>query len=49
MEDMVFHLPLCLRVPGEWGIGISDTIQVTPNGGVPITDNDWQLRERSGS
>ncbi|RCV90107.1 M24 family metallopeptidase [Billgrantia montanilacus] len=47
--DMVFHLPLCLRLPGEWGIGISDTVQVTPAGGVPITDNDWQLKERSGS
>ena len=46
---MVFHLPLCLRVPGEWGVGISDTVEVTPKGGVPITDNDWQLRERSGS
>jgi Xaa-Pro dipeptidase len=44
--DMVFHLPLCLRVPGEWGIGLSDTVQVTPGGGVPITDNDWQLHER---
>ncbi|MGJ7456570.1 M24 family metallopeptidase [Halomonas sp. MA07-2] len=44
--DMVFHLPLCLRLPGEWGIGLSDTVRVTPQGGVPITDNDWQLAER---
>ncbi|PMR76451.1 M24 family metallopeptidase [Billgrantia endophytica] len=42
---MVFHLPLCLRVPGEWGIGISDTVLVTPDGGVPITDNAWRIRE----
>ncbi|MBE0488943.1 MAG: aminopeptidase P family protein [Halomonas sp.] len=46
--DMVFHLPLCLRLPGEWGIGLSDTVRVTPQGGVPLTDNDWQLAERFG-
>lgn len=43
--DMVFHLPLCLRIPGRWGIGISDTVMVTPEGGEPLTDNDWQLHE----
>ena len=41
--DMVFHLPLCLRRPGEWGIGLSDTVRVTETGAVPITDNSWQL------
>ncbi|MCE8033213.1 MAG: Xaa-Pro peptidase family protein [Halomonas sp.] len=41
--DMVFHLPLCLRVPGQWGIGLSDTVRVTPRGGEPLTDNDWML------
>ncbi|MDI5919808.1 Xaa-Pro peptidase family protein [Halomonas sp. LR5S13] len=45
-EDMVFHLPLCLRLPGQWGIGLSDTVRVTPEGGQPLTDNDWQLAER---
>lgn len=44
--DMVFHLPLCLRLPGEWGIGLSDTVRVTPNGGEALTDNDWRLHER---
>ncbi|MWJ27480.1 M24 family metallopeptidase [Halomonas sp. ZH2S] len=44
--DMVFHLPLCLRWPGQWGIGLSDTVQVTPHGAVPLTDNGWQLEER---
>lgn len=43
--DMVFHLPLCLRRPGEWGIGCSDTVRVTPNGAVPITRNPWTLPE----
>lgn len=43
--DMVFHLPLCLRLPGQWGIGLSDTVRVTANGGEPLTDNDWQLAE----
>ncbi|CBV41537.1 M24 family metallopeptidase [Halomonas elongata] len=42
-SDMVFHLPLCLRLPGEWGIGLSDTVRVTPEGGVALTDNDWRL------
>ncbi len=46
--DMVFHLPLCLRLPGQWGIGLSDTVRVTPEGGQPLTDNDWQLAERLG-
>lgn len=40
---MVFHLPLCLRIPGAWGIGCSDTVCVTSNGGVPLTDNLWTL------
>ncbi len=43
--DMVFHLPLCLRLPGQWGIGLSDTVRVTPAGGEPLTDNDWRLHE----
>ncbi|MEC4768629.1 Xaa-Pro peptidase family protein [Halomonas sp. CUBES01] len=41
--NMVFHLPLCLRLPGQWGVGISDTVVVTEQGGQPITTNDWQL------
>jgi Xaa-Pro aminopeptidase len=41
--DMVFHLPLCLRIPGEWGIGCSDTVRVTESGGVPLTANPWTL------
>lgn len=45
-ENMVFHLPICLRLPGEWGVGLSDTVQVTVKGGVAITDNDWQINER---
>ncbi|WP_346795544.1 Xaa-Pro peptidase family protein [Halomonas sp. Bachu 37] len=44
--DMVFHLPLCLRLPGQWGIGLSDTVQVTSQGAVPLTDNSWQLEEK---
>ncbi len=42
--NMVFHLPLCLRLPGLWGIGISDTVQVTEQGGRALTTNDWQLQ-----
>ncbi|XOZ32256.1 M24 family metallopeptidase [Halomonadaceae bacterium KBTZ08] len=42
---MVFHLPLCLRVPGAFGIGMSNTVVVGEQGATPITHNDWQLRE----
>ena len=45
-ENMVFHLPLCLRVPNHWGIGFSETVRVTATGAVPITANRWQLREQ---
>lgn len=41
--DMVFHLPLCLRIPGLWGIGCSDTVRVSESGGVPLTANPWTL------
>ncbi|NIC04916.1 M24 family metallopeptidase [Billgrantia bachuensis] len=47
--DMVFHLPLCLRIPGQWGIGLSDTVRVTPQGAEPLTDNDWVLVETDPS
>ncbi|MFD2437028.1 M24 family metallopeptidase [Modicisalibacter luteus] len=40
---MVFHLPLCLRIPGQWGIGCSDTVCVTEDGAMPLTDNPWTL------
>lgn len=43
---MVFHLPLCLRLPGQWGIGMSNTVVVGENGAFPITHNDWKLAER---
>ena len=40
---MVFHLPICLRAPGRWGIGSSETILVTEKGAEPLTDNPWHL------
>lgn len=40
---MVFHLPLCLRLPGRWGIGMSNTVLVGEHGAEPLTDNDWEL------
>ncbi|MBW7470687.1 Xaa-Pro peptidase family protein [Marinobacter sp. M216] len=40
---MVFHLPICLRVPGQWGIGCSETVLVTNTGAEPITANPWSL------
>lgn len=41
--DMVFHLPICLRIPGLWGMGCSDTVRVTEQGAVPLTANPWSL------
>ncbi|QSP94706.1 aminopeptidase P family protein [Marinobacter salinisoli] len=40
---MVFHLPICLRIPGQWGIGCSETILVTGQGVEVLTDNPWTL------
>lgn len=40
---MVFHLPLCLRIPGQWGMGMSNTVVVGDKGSAPLTHNDWQL------
>jgi Xaa-Pro aminopeptidase len=40
---MVFHLPICLRVPGLWGIGFSDTVLVGQHGAEPLTTNSWRL------
>lgn len=45
--DMVFHLPLCLRIPGEWGMGFSDTVRVTEQGAVALTANPWRLGQAS--
>jgi len=40
---MVFHLPICLRVPGQWGIGCSETVLVTDTGVETLTANPWSL------
>ncbi|KPP99956.1 Xaa-Pro peptidase family protein [Marinobacter sp. HL-58] len=42
-QGMVFHLPICLRIPGLWGIGCSDTVLVGESGAEPLTSNPWQL------
>ena len=42
-EGMVFHLPICLRVPGQWGMGFSDTVLVGKNSAEPLTANPWRL------
>ena len=47
-ENMVFHLPLMLRIPGEWGIGMSNTVRVTADGGEPLTRNDLRLAGVTG-
>lgn len=40
---MVFHLPLCLRIPGQWGIGMSNTVVVGEHRAEPLTHNNWEL------
>jgi Xaa-Pro aminopeptidase len=42
-EGMVFHLPICLRIPGRWGMGFSDTMRVGAGGGEALTTNPWRL------
>ncbi|MDX1633554.1 MAG: Xaa-Pro peptidase family protein [Marinobacter sp.] len=42
--NMVFHLPLCLRIPGHWGIGFSETVRVTETGAEALTRNSWVLQ-----
>lgn len=43
-SGMVFHLPLCLRRPGQWGIGLSNTVVVDADTTRPLTDNDFSLQ-----
>ncbi|MDO6823666.1 Xaa-Pro peptidase family protein [Marinobacter sp. 1_MG-2023] len=44
-ENMVFHLPICLRKPGEFGIGFSETVRITATGAERITTNSLSLQE----
>lgn len=43
-DDMVFHLPICLRKPGEFGVGFSETVRVTGQGAERLTANDLSLQ-----
>lgn len=45
VEDMVFHLPICLRKPGKFGVGFSETVRITATGAERITANTLDLRE----
>jgi Xaa-Pro dipeptidase len=42
---MVFHLPMSLRAVGRFGICLSYTMLVTPDGGEPLTRSPARLRE----
>lgn len=44
-QDMVFHLPICLRKPGQFGMGFSQTVRITGGGAERLTDNDLSLVE----
>lgn len=41
---MTFHLPLAFRLPGRFGIGISETILVTEDGCEALSDYPRELR-----
>lgn len=45
---MTFHLPLAFRLPGRFGIGISETILVTADGCEPLADYPRALRRIAG-
>ena len=45
---MIFHLPMSLRVAGRLGICLSQTMLVTPDGGVPLTSTPARLAEIEG-
>ena len=47
-SGMVFHLPMSLRVAGRLGICLSQTMLVTPDGGVPLTGTPARLTEIEG-
>lgn len=42
---MVFHLPMSLRVAGRFGVGLSQTMLVTADGGVPLSGTAAQPAE----
>jgi Xaa-Pro dipeptidase len=42
---MVFHLPMSLRVVGQFGVCLSHTMLVTADGGVSLTKTPARLRE----
>ncbi len=44
-SGMVFHLPMSLRVLGEFGICLSHTMLVTPDGGVSLTQSPAVMKE----
>ena len=40
---MVFHMPPALRVPGQYGLGFSETVLVTPTGCEVLTNHPRRL------
>ncbi|MFQ5872807.1 MAG: M24 family metallopeptidase, partial [Dehalococcoidia bacterium] len=43
LPGMVFHLPICLRVPGRFGVGLSETIAVTESECEILTEKERGL------
>ena len=41
---MAFHLPIAMRVPGRYGVSLSETVLVTATGCEPLANNPRKLR-----
>ena len=43
VPGLTFHLPICLRVPGELGVGLSESIAITETGCEVLTQKERDL------
>lgn len=44
---MVFHMPPALRLPGAFGVGVSETVIVTEDGCEPLSTQPRELAVRA--
>ena len=43
VPGMTFHMPITYRVPGQFGVGLSETIAITEDGCEVLTEEDRDL------
>ena len=41
---MTFHLPIAMRVPGRYGVSLSESVLVNETGCEPLADHPRRLR-----